>query len=171
MKNWYEYTMDCPEVMMEFERKMNEDEDENLERTNFSKISKKGKKNSWVCKNEYRKKKMKKFCFLKPNMALEEIGSFKTHNAIWITEADTNGRVYFINHVNKLFWRRNHVEQFRGVLEWHRNGRILGVCHKNYEKGKILNRRIRQMPLMEDEKCLHYSVYKKMFGPKEYDIL
>ena len=172
MKDWYEYTVASSELMSLFEEKMYEENcDLYLEtKDNYKKHNNRKKVNSWICKNKYRKKLWRNFFYLNPNMISDGPLALTYRNAIWLTDAHSDGGKYRINHVNHLYWTpRGHVEQFNGVLEWHYSG-CFGVGAKDHNKAKIVNRRIRHMPFKEEERNLHYSEYKKMFSPVDHGI-
>ena len=136
---------------------------------------KKIRENSWVKKKRYRKKLMKKFLSVKPDMTPEECFPMEqTSNAIYLRpEASIDGRCYCLNHVNHLYMTpRGHIEQFRRRVEWWYDGSLYGIESKDHNLGKITNRRIRHEKIdMEDGEVLRYSTYKKKYAPKLIDVI
>lgn len=165
MENWYEVTMNNSKLKEEFFEKINEEDCERYELVNKPF---KSRDNSWVRKRIYRKKMVRNFLFLNPSMKLNEVDPLHSINGVYIKALSTNGDEYNINHVSHIYISprgKNHLEVFRGALEWGRTGRVFGIGCKNRDIGKITNRRIRHMKT-ETEIGMKHSYCKKKFAPK-----
>lgn len=136
---------------------------------------KRNRENSWIRKKRYRKKLIKRFLSVKPDMTSEECYPMEsTGNVVYLNpEAAINGGCYCLNHVNHLYMtRRGFTEQFRGRVEWWYGGTIYGIERKNHDIGKITNRRIRHEKIdVENGEVLRYSTYKKKYAPKLVDVI
>jgi len=174
MENWLGITADEMLLLDEFIEKSNMDDMEQSSVCATTYNSRKGRENSWVRKDRFRKKLKKRFLSVKPDMTSEECYPLSTTSgAIYINnETAFDGGCYCLNHVNHLYMtKRGHVEQYRGRVEWYTDGMVYGIEPKYHDAAKTTNRRIRHEKIDADAQVLRYSVYKKKYAPKLPDVL
>lgn len=172
MEDWYEITMSSPELMDEFVKMIQED-DENVAISNHESVKlEKKRENAWVKKDKHRKDMERKFFSLNPGMGKEDLYPLPSTSCISVFDKSVKQGIYCINPVNQIYFTsRGHFEQFRGALELGGTGHILGLGSKDHDWARIMNRRIRHMNIREDDSCMKYSVYKKLLAPKRIGII
>lgn len=174
MGNWFNITDDELQGINEFTEKCTDNTDYD-EKEILTGKSKPHRENSWIRKNKFRYNLVRRFLSVKPNMNPYECYPLKrTGNIIYInSEVATDGGRYCLNHVNHLYMtKRGFIEQYRGRVEWCRDGSIYGIGRKNRDISKITNRRIRHARIdIEGWEILKYSTYKKKYGPRLMDVI
>ena len=117
------------------------------------------RENSWVRKRLHKKKMFRKFLSANTAMTKDTWDTACTLRGVWGTELSTNGGCYFINPYTHVYMKHSgQLVQYSGIME--KIGDFISFEKKDRTKSSITNRRIRHLPVSDDN-CMRYSYYKK----------
>lgn len=125
---------------------------------------------SWVKKREYKKKLVRRFLSINPDMDYSKRHGMRCSPAIYLCFPTYNDgdfydpkMTYSFNPYTRVFLSlRGDLRKYHGAAFPIRSSYALGP--KDKDAAKITNRRIRRHALDEDM-CRSYSYYKKLYGP------
>lgn len=125
---------------------------------------------SWVKKRKYKKKLVRRFLNINPDMDYSKLHGMRCSPAIYLCFPDYNNgdfydpkMTYSFNPYTRVFLSlRGDLRKYHGAAFPSRSSYALGP--KDKDAAKITNRRIRRRALNEDMSS-SYSYCKKLYGP------
>lgn len=136
---------------------------------------KKPRENAW-CRNRAHKKAMvRRFLSRNPSMNLSDKGGTQASPGIYVVtyydeEPGSHHKPnlsYNLNPCEYLFLSfRGDIRKYHGRIVYSRRGSYC-LMNKEYEIPTLTNRRIRRLPIKEDDRTLCPSYYKKLLSPQK----
>lgn len=125
---------------------------------------------SWVKKRNYKKKMVRRFLTINPDMDYSKVEGMRCTPVIWIRHFYYNDGDYYdpkmtysINPYTRVFLSlRGDLRKYHGLVSYSHYSIALGPKEK--DTAKITNRRIRHHAL-DEEASSNYSYCKKLYGP------
>lgn len=126
--------------------------------------------NSWVRKRNYKKKMIRRFLSINPDMDYSKFCGTSCSPAIYLCIPSFNDGDYYdpkmtynFNPYEKIFLSpRGDLRKYHGAVYPVRGSYALG--HKDKDNAKITNRRIRHQEI-DEEMINNHSYNKKVYGP------